>query len=120
MAFKLEKNYSKDEILELYINTIYFGDGYYSVYDACIGYFNKTPNEITLYESTLLAGVPNAPSIYAPTKNFKLCSQRQIQVADAMLKYNYISVEEYKTLIEEINSQINTRKAALPPFLLAI
>lgn len=68
MAFDLERNYSKEEILELYVNTIYFGDGYYTVADASEGYFGKAPEEMTKYESTLLAGIPNAPSRYAPTK----------------------------------------------------
>ena len=63
VAFDLEKNYSKDEILELYLNLIYFGNGYYGIYDASKGFFDKTPNELTLYESTYLAGLPNAPSI---------------------------------------------------------
>ena len=60
MAFDLERNYSKEEILELYVNTIYFGDGYYTVADASEGYFGKAPEEMTKYESTLLAGIPNA------------------------------------------------------------
>lgn len=60
-----------------------------------------------LYESTLLAGVPNAPSIYAPTNNFELCKERQKQVADAMLKYEYLSEEDYKALMEQIDSKIS-------------
>ncbi len=68
VAFELEKNYTKDEILELYVNTIYFGSGYYCVYDAAQGYFEKEPEQMNDYESTLLAGIPNAPSVYALTK----------------------------------------------------
>ena len=67
VAFDLEQNYSKNEILELYVNTIYYGNGYYCVKDASEGYFGKAPNDMTDYESTLLAGIPNAPSKYAPT-----------------------------------------------------
>lgn len=67
VAFELEKNYTKDEILELYVNTIYFGSGYYCVYDAAQGYFEKEPEQMNDYESTLLAGIPNAPSVYALT-----------------------------------------------------
>ena len=103
VAFDLEKNFSKDEILELYMNNIYFGDGYYCVYDAAYGYFNKEPAELSLYEATLLAGIPNAPSVYAPTKNLKLGTQKQLQVLDAMLKYEYISSEEYDEVLEQIN-----------------
>ena len=69
MAFDLERHYSKEEILELYVNTIYFGNGYYSVAEASEGYFGKAPSEMTEYESTLLAGIPNAPSVYALTAN---------------------------------------------------
>lgn len=66
MAFALERDYSKNEILELYVNTIYFGNGYYCIKDASEGYFGKEPEDLTDYESTLLAGVPNAPSKYPP------------------------------------------------------
>ena len=58
MAFEIEKNCDKDEILELYLNTSYFGDGYYTPKEACRGYFNKELNEMTDYECILLAGIP--------------------------------------------------------------
>lgn len=61
VAFDLEKNYSKDEILELYLNTIYFGSGYYCVYDAAEGYFGKEPGQMNDFESTLLAEFPMRP-----------------------------------------------------------
>lgn len=94
MAFEIEKNCSKNEILELYLNTSYFGDGYYTVKEACKGYFNKELNEMTDYECILLAGIPNAPSIYAPTKNPELAKQRQKQVIDKMVKYGCLTQEE--------------------------
>lgn len=94
MSFEIEKNYSKDEILELYLNTSYFGDGYKTLKEACNGYFNKELNQMTNYEATLLAGVPNAPSVYAPTKNLKLAEQRQKQVLEKMVKYKYLTQEE--------------------------
>ena len=94
VVHKLEKYYSKEEILELYINNIYYGNGYYNIYDASMGYFNKKPSDLTLDEATLLAGVPNAPSRYAPTVNLSLAKERQSQVLDAMVKYNYLSQEE--------------------------
>ena len=74
VAFELERDYSKDEILELYLNTIYFGSGYYCVYDAAEGYFGKEPSQMTDYESTLLAGIPNAPSVYSLTNSPELGS----------------------------------------------
>lgn len=88
VAFDLEKNYSKDEILELYLNLMYFGNGYYGIYDASEGFFNKTPDELTLYEASYLAGLPNAPSVYS--ENDELGEERRIQVINAMKKYGYI------------------------------
>lgn len=94
MSSKLEKNYSKQQIFELYVNTIYYGNGYYGIKAAAKGYFNKEPKDLTLDECTLLAGVPNAPSKYAPTVNIELCKDRQAKVIRSMVKYNYISQEE--------------------------
>lgn len=94
VVFRLEKDYEKDDILEFYINNMYFGDGYYNIYDASHGYYEKDPSDLSLYEATLLAGVPNAPSVYAPTANLKLAEQRQSQVLDAMVKYHTLSQEE--------------------------
>ena len=94
MSAKLEKNYSKEQIFELYVNTIYYGNGYYGIKAAAKGYFNKAPKDLTLDECTLLAGVPNAPSIYAPTANLDLCKDRQAKVIRSMVKYNYLSQEE--------------------------
>lgn len=94
VVFQLEKDYEKDEILEIYINNMYFGSGHYNIHDASEGYYNKQPMDLTLFEATLLAGVPNAPSVYAPTVNLTLAEQRQSQVLDAMVKYKYLSQEE--------------------------
>ena len=85
VAFDLEKNYSKDEILELYLNIIYFGNGYTGIHDASYGYFNKSPKDLTFYEATYLAGLPNAPSVYS--ENDKLGEERRLQVVQAVEKY---------------------------------
>lgn len=99
MAFNLERNYSKEDILELYVNTIYFGNGYYTVADASRGYFGKTPLEMTEYESTLLAGIPNAPSVYALTANPDLAARRQKQVVERMVVCGYYTqVQAQETL----------------------
>ena len=99
MAFNLERNYSKEDILELYVNSIYFGNGYYSVAEASEGYFGKAPSEMTEYESTLLAGIPNAPSVYALTANPDLAAQRQRQVVDRMVTCGYYTeVQAQETL----------------------
>jgi monofunctional glycosyltransferase len=106
VVFHLEKDYEKDEILEIYINNMYFGNGYYNINDAAEGYYNKTPSDLTLFEASLLAGVPNAPSVYAPTTNLTLAEQRQSQVLDAMVKYKYLSFDE----AEEIKNMQETRQ----------
>lgn len=103
MAFKLEKNYEKDEILELYLNTSYFGDGYYTVKEACHGYFHKELQDMTDYEAILLAGIPNAPSVYSPTKNPELAKQRQRQVMEQMIRYHYMTEEEANSIIGQDN-----------------
>lgn len=102
MAFKIEKNYEKDEILELYINTSYFGDGYYTLKEAAKGYFDKELNEITDYEAIMLAGIPNAPSVYAPTKNPNLAVERQKQVINKMIKYGYLTQEEADNIMKQV------------------
>lgn len=94
LAFDLENNYSKDEILELYFNTIYFGEGYYGVREASIGYYKKEPKDLSLYEASMLAGIPNAPSVYAPTVNPDLAKSRQGKVVRSMVDYGYLSQEE--------------------------
>ncbi len=104
-ASDLEKNYSKNEIFAIYVNTAYFGDGYYGIYDACKGYYNKEPKDLTLYEATMLAGVPNAPSIYAPTINPELAKQRQKQVLNAMVKYGYISESDKSDVLNEASTK---------------
>lgn len=100
MAYEIERNCSKDDILEMYLNTSYFGNGYYCVKDAANGYFDKEPIDMDKYESSMLAGIPNAPSLYAPTKNMDLATQRQKQVLDKMVKYKYISEDEKNEIIE--------------------
>ena len=101
VAFQLEKNYSKEEILELYVNTIYFGSGYYCVYDAAQGYFEKEPGEMSDYESTLLAGIPNAPSVYALTNRPELAAQRQRTVVECMVEQKVLTQEEAEHILGE-------------------
>lgn len=93
-AYDLEKNYTKNEIFELYVNTSYFGDGYYGIYEASYGYYNKSPKDLNLDEASMLAGVPNAPSVYAPTVNPDLAKKRQYHVLNTMLEYGYITKDE--------------------------
>ena len=101
MAWEIEANYSKEDIFELYVNSIYFGDGYYTVKEACKGYFNKDISEMTDYECIMLAGIPNAPSVYAPTVNPELAKQRQRQVMDKMIENGYLTEEEANEILKQ-------------------
>ena len=102
MANEFEKACSKEEIFELYVNTMYFGDGYYCIADAAKGYFDKEVNEMNLHESTLLAGIPNAPSVYSPNANPELSRQRHSQVVRQMIKYEYLDEVKGNELLKEI------------------
>lgn len=106
MAFEIEKNCDKDTILELYLNTSYFGDGYYCVSEASRGYFDKEPIDMTRNEASMLAGIPNAPSAYCPTKHLNLAQQRQIQVLDKMVKYEFITEDEKQDVLKEDNAVV--------------
>lgn len=100
MAFDLERHYSKDRILELYVNSIYFGDGYYCVRSASLGYFGKEPRAMTDDECTLLAGIPNAPSVYSLTQNPDLARQRQQYVIRQIVKGGYITEAEGEAITQ--------------------
>ena len=78
MAIEMEKHFSKDEILELYVNSIYFGNGYYGVKEASLGYYGKEPETLTQEECMMLAGIPNAPSVYNPVDNPKLAQVKRL------------------------------------------
>ena len=104
LALEIEQKYTKDEILELYVNSIYFGDGYYSVGEASEGYFGKPASEMNDYECTLLAGVPNAPSKYAPSKNLALAEKRQQKVISRMEACGYIKNQKITSVVDRKKS----------------
>ena len=93
-AYDLEKNYTKNQIFEIYVNTAYFGDGFYGIYDASHGYYDKDPKDLNLDEASMLAGVPNAPSLYSPNVNLTLAKKRQAHVIKKMQEYGYITQEQ--------------------------
>lgn len=100
MAMKIEREYEKEDVLEFYVNGIYYGSGYYSIYDASVGYFEKEPKDMTDYECTLLVGIPNAPSIYSLDNRPDLAKQRQEKVIECMVDVEYITEEEGRNIIE--------------------
>ncbi len=87
VAFDLEENYSKDDILELYVNIIYYGDNNYGIKEASNNYFNVEPMDLDYDQSTLLAGLPQAPSAYALGENYEVAKERQKEVIEALEKY---------------------------------
>ena len=101
MVREIEQHCTKDEILELYINSIYYGNGYYTLADAGAGYFGKAVAELNAWECTLLAGLPNAPSAYAPTKNPELARKRQAQVLEAMVKHKFLTAQQAKEILQQ-------------------
>ena len=100
MALKIEEEYDKEDVLEFYVNGIYYGSGYYSIYDASVGYFGKEPKDMTDYECTLLVGIPNAPSIYSLNVRPDLAKQRQEKVVECMVDVKYITADEGSTILE--------------------
>ena len=101
MAIKIEREYEKEDVLEFYVNGIYYGRGYYSIYDASIGYFDKEPKDMTDYECTLLVGIPNAPSIYSLNVRPDLAKQRQEKVVECMVDVKYITEDEGREILGE-------------------
>lgn len=104
VARQLESRYTKDEILEVYVNIIYYGDSYTGINDACQGYFGKLPSELTHAESILLAGLPQAPSVYALKDNYDLAVVRGNQVIGKLVTHGYISEAKGLQLEEDIKN----------------
>lgn len=103
LSMNMEKEFKKDKILEIYLNVIYYGSNFYGIYEAAHGYFDKEPADLTIAECAMLAGLPNAPSLYSPYVDFRLAKQRQLVVIDAMEKIGIISkLEAENARIEEI------------------
>lgn len=104
LTLELETHYSKNEILEGYLNTIDFGAGNYGIKDASKYYFNKEPKDLTLAEASIIVGIPKNPSYYNPITNYKNAKDRQKDVLRSMVKNKYITKDEMnKTISEELN-----------------
>lgn len=94
LAIEIERNYTKDEILEMYMNQIYFGQGAYGIQTASHVYFGKDVKDLDLAQCALLAGLPNSPNYYSPFRSVEAAKSRQSVVLDQMAKYGYISADE--------------------------
>ncbi len=101
LAFKMEINYSKDEILEGYLNTINYGNGVFGIENASKYYFNKSARDLTLGEASILAGIPASPQDYSPINDLKTSKRRQKIILDTMVKNGYITKKEAKNAYNE-------------------
>nr|WP_211436542.1 MULTISPECIES: PBP1A family penicillin-binding protein [unclassified Campylobacter] len=101
VAMKLEKELTKEQILERYLNQVYLGHGYYGIKAAAKGYFRKELNELTIKEIAILVGLPKAPSAYDPTKHLDLSLGRANNVIWRMNMLGWINEDEYKKAIAE-------------------
>jgi len=101
LSIKMEKMFTKQEILEMYLNTIYFGSNAYGIENASLTYFNKSAKDLTLNEACCLAGIIKSPNIYSPKKSLDNAIKRKNLVANLMLSSNHITENEYKNILEE-------------------
>jgi penicillin-binding protein 1A len=101
LAFKIENELTKEEILERYFNHVYFGHGYYGIKTAALGYFHKNLDALTLKEVSILVGLPKAPSSYDPTRNIDLSLSRANRVLYRMHALGWISEQEYRDSLAE-------------------
>lgn len=99
MALTMEQHFSKRTILELYVNSIYFGDGHTGIGPASEGYFGKRPADLTADECTLLAGIPNAPSAYALSEHSELARKRQEHVLEKLVAYDYLERGDARLIV---------------------
>jgi penicillin-binding protein 2A len=101
-AFRIERKYSKDEILELYLNQIYFGEGTWGVQDAAQVYFGKNIQDITLAEAALLAGLPKSPTHYSPFQNEEKAKARRNLILKLLYDQKMIDKNEYEKAVNEV------------------
>ena len=110
LAVEIERKYTKDEILENYLNTIYFGQGAYGIKNAAIKYFNKQPKQLTIAQAAILASLPKSPTKYSKIEN---ALGRERLVLSQMKNYGFITDEEYNEAINEkikfVNGNIKSR-----------
>jgi penicillin-binding protein 1A len=105
-ALKIERVLTKEQILERYLNEIYFGHGYYGIKTAADGYFHKDLKDLTLKEIAILVGMPKAPSTYDPTRNYDISMGRANRVLSRMRALGWIDEDDYKASVSE-NPEVN-------------
>jgi penicillin-binding protein 1A len=119
LTLQIERRYTKKEILELYLNQIYFGNGAYGVEAAANTFFNKKAKDLTLSESAMIAGIPKAPSLYSPLNNLELATKRRNIVLKQMFETKKISKQEYQTVVNEpLTIKKPVEKPVIAPFFI--
>jgi len=101
LARQLEKDFSKDEILYLYLNQIYFGHGAWGIGEAARTYFGKPVEELSISESAMLAGLPQRPTDYSPFRDYEAAESRRLYVLERMLADGFIDESQYETALAE-------------------
>ncbi len=101
VLFALEKAYPKEELFALYANMNYYGDGYWGIRDAARGYYDEDPSDLSLAQAAILAGLPNAPSIYQLSSGYEGARKRQEWVLQTMVSNGFITEDEMKTALDE-------------------
>ncbi|MGL5278410.1 MAG: transglycosylase domain-containing protein [Cetobacterium sp.] len=114
ITFEIERKYTKDEIMEKYLNEIYFGSGAYGVKTAAHNFFRKDVNDVNLAESALLAGIPNRPNMYNPRTNLEKSLVRQKLILKQMQKFGLITETEYSNALN--HKFVNESKALSKDF----
>lgn len=116
LSLQIERQYSKQEILEMYMNQIYFGQGAYGVQTAAQIYFGKNVEDLNLAECAMIAGIPKSPNYYSPSSNLKAAKERQSVVLDQLVKYDYIdsatALKAKNTEIKLVNRNTTTTATA--------
>lgn len=100
IGLELSSHYRKNEILDMYLNAVYFGQGADGIKSAAHVYFDSTPSHLTMAQATLLAGLPQAPSLYDPLINPQLAKQRQAEVVQSMVRYKDISPAQGRRIMK--------------------
>ena len=108
MAVELEKKYSKEQILEFYLNNVYYSNGYYGIQAASQGYFRKDAKNLTMSEAAFLSAIPNNPTIYDPRTNKENTIKRRNKILKDMYEQNLIKKDQYE---EALNEDIDVKKA---------
>ena len=121
IAARIEKSIPKDKILEMYLNNVYLGSGAYGVGAAASTYFNKELSQLSLAECALIAGLPQAPSVYSPYKNIKLAEKRRNKVLKRMYVMKTITKKQYEAALKEkivLNKKPTLSKVNIAPYFI--